>query len=118
MPERINQIIQKEKCKNPSFFQEPLTIFMSFDIIYEIEDDFAQDGIMVKLVADVRTKLSTQGIILPVVRFRDLEELKPREFIIMTYDNVIYQEDITNEKEISSKYLIEKLEETLRLKDK
>lgn len=116
MAERIEQIIQNETCKNPSYFLEPLTIFMSNDIISVVADDFSKDGVGMKLVADVRSKLLTQGIKLPIVRLRDLMELRPREFIIMTYDIVMYQEDISDEKEISSEYLIEKLEETFRLK--
>ncbi len=80
-----------------------------------VTEDFAKDGIGCKHIADVRFQLSEQGIILPTVRMRDLKELKSREFVILNYDNIMYQEDIPNEKEISSKYLIEKLEEAFRL---
>ncbi len=116
MAERMEQIIQNETCKNPGYFLEPLTIFMSNEIISVIAEDFSKDGVGTKLAADVRSKLLAQGIQLPIVRLRDLMGLKPREFIIMTYDTVMYQEDISDEKEISAEYLIEKLEEAFRLK--
>ena len=114
MKERIEQIIQNEKCKNPSYFREPITIFMSTNIVSVVAEDFLKDGIGCKHIADLRSHLSTQGMILPTVRLRDLKELKPREFIILNYDNVMYQEDIPEEKEISSEYLIEKLKEIFR----
>ena len=116
MTERVEQIIQNAKCKNPSYFREPITVFMSTDIVSVVAEDFVKDGVGCKHIADIRCHLSEQGIILPIVRLRDLKELKPREFIILNYDNIMYQEDIPEEKEISSKYLIEKLEETFRLK--
>ena len=115
MEERMKQIIKNEKCKNPSYFREPITIFMSTDIVTVVAEDFAKDGIGCKHIDDIRLHLSEQGIILPIVKLRDLKELKPREFIILNYDNVMYQEDIPDENEISSKYMIEKLEETFRL---
>ena len=115
MEERTEQIIQNEKCKNPSYFQEPITIFMSTDIVAVVAGDFTKDGIGCKHIADIRSHLSEQGIIFPTVRLRDLKELKPREFVILNYDKIMYQEDIPAEKEISSKYLIEKLEKTFRL---
>ena len=112
---KFEQIIQNEKCKNPSYFLEPITVFMSTDIVSLVAEDFAKDGIGCNHIADIRFHFSEQGMILPTVRLRDLKELKPREFIILNYDNVMYQEDIPEENEISSKYLIEKLEETFRL---
>jgi len=115
MEEKMKQIIQNEKCKNPSYFQEPVTVFMSTNIVSLVAEDFVKDGIGCKHIADVRFRLSEQGITLPTVRLRDLKELKPREFIILNYDNVMYQEEIPEEKEITSKYLIEKLEESFRL---
>lgn len=117
MSERMDQIVQNEKSKNPDFFKEPVTIFMGNDIISVIAEDYlTEDSIGVKSLFNVRSMLSTQEIVLPTVRLRDLMELNPREFIIVSYDIVLYQEDIPEEKEISSVYLSEKLEETFRLK--
>lgn len=66
-----------------------------------------------KMIADLRIRLSRQGILMPVVRVYDELSLKPREFRVMAYNKVLYQEIISPEIEISLEYIVRKLEETV-----
>ena len=42
----------------------------------------------VELISNLRLRLSRDGILMPIVRLSDWIQLKPREFIILAYDNV------------------------------
>ncbi len=118
MPERLEQFMQDKEYIDLGYFLDPVTLFMGSDIISAINQAdafFASEGVGTKQIEYARLRLSKQGIALPLVRLRDLK-LKPREFIIAFYDVLMYQEIIPDEEEISSKYMVDRLEETFRLK--
>lgn len=68
----------------------------------------------VELISNLRLRLSREGILMPIVRLSDWIQLKPREFIILAYDNVLYHEEIGENKLISIEYIVQKLEEVVR----
>jgi len=67
-------------------------------------------------IADVRKKLSREGILMPIVRVRDEFMLADNEFMILSYDNVLYNEDLKDSSDIENlpAYMTGKLEETVR----
>ena len=68
----------------------------------------------VELISNLRLRLSRDGILMPIVRLSDWIQLKPREFIILAYDNVLYHEEIGENKLINVEYIVQKLEEVVR----
>ena len=65
------------------------------------------DGSFVKLVSDLRLSLSMDGILMPIVRLRDWIKLKPKEFMILAYDNILYHEIIPEDQPVSAEYIIQ-----------
>ena len=79
----------------------------------EIIPLFMQEDYL-ELISVLRLKLAKDGILMPIVRIMDQSRLKPREFIITAYDNIIYQEIVPNDQSISVNYIIQKLEDTIQ----
>ncbi|MCH5341413.1 MAG: FHIPEP family type III secretion protein [Acetatifactor sp.] len=52
------------------------------------------DGPIVDLVAVERTQMSKDGFLLPIVKLRDDIRLKPKEFMVIIYDRVVYNEQV------------------------
>ncbi len=116
MTESNDPLIQNEIWKNLRNSLEPLALVFGADIVPAMAEAFSEDGEGLRQMSDTRLKLSKEGILLPIVNLKDWTELKPREFVVLAYDNVIYQEIISEETEITADYLIHKLEETVRAK--
>lgn len=116
MTESNDPLIQNEIWKNLRNSLEPLALVFGADIVPAMAEAFSEDGEGLRLMSDTRLKLSKEGILLPIVKLKDWTELKPREFVVLAYDNVVYQEIISEETEITADYLITKLEETVRTK--
>ena len=88
---------------------DTLSIVLGEDFIPSLSND-----VHVKQIANLRLRLSREGILMPVVRIRDWNQLKPREFIILAYDNVLFNEEISVDQSITMDYIIQKLEEVVR----
>lgn len=102
-----NPKIQDEIWRNLRNALEPLKIIFGRELLPVFEDtDF-------QAIAELRVKLSRQGILMPVVRIYDEFSLNPREFHIVAYNNVLYKEDIPAEQTISLPYIVDKLRETV-----
>lgn len=82
-----NPKIQNEIWWNLRNALEPLMIVIGKDIIPAF-----LEGAYVELISELRLRLSKEGVLMPVVRIQDWLELKPKEFMILAYDNVLYQE--------------------------
>jgi len=67
-----------------------------------------------KQIPDLRLRLSKEGILMPIVKIQDWDQLKPREFIILAYDNVLYHEEIAEDQPVTVDYTVLKLEEVVR----
>ena len=68
-----------------------------------------------KLLLDGK-KLAKEGTVLPSVRMMDYACIKPKEFYILAYENVLYREEVEQVDEKTFEYLLGKLEETVRAK--
>ena len=73
-----------------------------------------QDDTLHNEIISMRTRLSREGIILPILRVCDYIQLKDDEFMILSNQNVLYAEEVANE--IDIKYIVAKAEGVIRLK--
>lgn len=101
--------IQNEIWWNLRHSLDPLAMEFGVDIVAAYLDNK-----FVKTAYDLRLRLSTEGILMPIVKLRDWTKLKPREYIITAYDNVLYHEIIADDQPISAAYMFEKLETVVR----
>ncbi len=101
--------IQNEIWWNLRHSLDPLAIEFGEDIVAAYVDNK-----FVKTAYDLRLRLSTEGILMPIVKLRDWTKLQPREYIITAYDNILYHEIIADGQPISAEYMFEKLEAVVR----
>lgn len=101
--------IQNEIWWNLRHSLDPLAMEFGVDIVAAYIDNK-----FVKTAYDLRLRLSMEGILMPIVKLRDWTKLKPREYIITAYDNVLYHEIIADDQAISADYMFEKLETVVR----
>lgn len=110
---RINEIddveIEKEIWCNLRRSLDVLSVVFGEDFIPCWSND-----IHGKQISDLRLRLSQEGILMPVIRLCDWDKLRPREFLILAYDNVLYHEEIDKKTPVSMEYIIQKLEEVVR----
>lgn len=71
------------------------------------------DGTFEKHIANLRLKLSKEGIIMPIVRIRDDSLMKDEQFMILSYQNVLYNEICDG---VSLEDIMQRLEHTVRSK--
>lgn len=110
---KVNEIddveIEQEIWSNLRNSLDTLSIVFGEDFISSWSND-----IHGKQIPDLRLRLAKEGILMPIVRIRDWNQLKPREFIILAYDNVLYHEEIMEGHPVTVDYTVQKLEEVVR----
>lgn len=79
-------------------------------------DTFMGDNRYGDIVAEVREKLSREGILMPIVWIRDDLQMEEQEFMILSYENVLYSETLEAIDENTMEYMFRKLEECVRSK--
>lgn len=82
-----NRRVQSEILKALRRSLDPLRLLIGVELV-----PLFQNGGFVEKIAAKRQELALGGILMPVVRIMDQLQLAPREFMIMAYDNVLYQE--------------------------
>ena len=70
----------------------------------------------IEKVSQLRQKLAKEGTVLPIVRMMDQPCIKPKEFYILAFENVLYREEVEQVDETTFDYILGKLEETVRAK--
>lgn len=102
---------QREIWKSLQSCLDPLELIFGKKLV-----EFFTDGGFMGYIADVRKKLSREGILMPIVRVRDEFMLADNEFMILSYDNILYNEDLKDSSDIENlpAYMTGKLEETVR----
>ena len=107
---RIDDVeIEQEIWSNLRNSLDALSIVFGEDFISSWSND-----IHGKQIPDLRLRLVKEGILMPIVRIRDWDQVKPREFIILAYDNVFYHEEIIEGHPVTVDYTVQKLEEVVR----
>lgn len=71
---------------------------------------------VVDRIQEIRKRLSYEGILMPIVRIRDWSPLGEQEFMILSYQNVLYSQVVENLQEETPDYMFQKLEEIVRKK--
>ena len=70
----------------------------------------------IEKVSQLRQRLAKEGTVLPIVRMMDQPCIKPKEFYILAFENVLYREEVEQVDETTFDYILGKLEETVRAK--
>ena len=79
-------------------------------------DAFVGNNRYVDIVAATRAKLSREGILMPIVRIQDNFQLDAQEFMILSYQNILYSEVLETIDENTIEYMFQKLEECVKNK--
>lgn len=109
MTENGDEKVQDEILKNLRNCLDPLELIIGEEIVpLFMNNDFVQH------IAKLRWELASEGILMPIVRIKDYSDIKPEEFMILAYQNVIYQEVLNEVNEEKLVYIIGKLGECLR----
>ena len=87
---------------------EPFELHIGKDIALKYDEELYK-----KEIDNIRKRLSKEGILMPVLRIRDDSLLKDNQFMILSYQNVLYDEVVDD---VNLDYIISKLEITVRNK--
>lgn len=94
---------------------EQLKIIFGEEIIPVFVDALEGDR-YIEAVSQLRQRLAKEGTVLPIVRMMDQPCIKPKEFYILAFENVLYREEMKQVDETTFDYILGKLEETVRAK--
>ena len=94
---------------------EQLKIIFGMEIMPAFVDALEDDRYIEK-VSQLRQRLAKEGTVLPIVRMMDQPCIKPKEFYILAFENVLYREEVEQVDETTFDYILDKLEETVRAK--
>lgn len=84
----------------------------------ELVPAFLGDSPYMELIQNMRIRLAEYGFWVPIVRLRDNDHMAmgKKEFMILSFHNVLYSEVLDTVNEKTAEYMIGKLEETIRTK--
>lgn len=85
------QVYSEEVLENLRYRLEPLSLIFSMDLV-----PLFVDGDYMERVSKLRLELSRDGILTPVIRLRDDMRLESKEFMVMTYDRVLFRDKVEN----------------------
>ena len=94
---------------------EQLKIIFGEEIVPVFVEALEGDRYIEK-VSLLRQRLAKEGTVLPIVRMMDQPCIKPKEFYILAFENVLYREEVEQVDETTFDYILGKLEETVRAK--
>lgn len=107
--ENNNEKIQNKIWNNLREGLSPLELVFGKDIVPAFFS-----GEYVGQISYLREQLSYEGILLPVIWIRDQICLKPKEFMVLSYQKVLYDEELENVGEDTANYMINKLGEIVQ----
>ena len=94
---------------------EPFALDFGKDLLSLFYDKDSEDNEeYIRLIRKLRVRLSTEGILLPIVKIEDNLVLKPMEFMIWSFGKVLYSEELEKIDENTLKYMFDKMEEAVR----
>lgn len=102
---------ENEIWKNLRNCLEPLELIFGKELVPAFMDNSYEQEIVA-----VRKNLSREGILMPLVRVRDELQLKPKEFMILSYQKVLHAEEIEETGEDARQHMIDSLEQIVRQK--
>lgn len=109
LTENNDVAIQNELLKKLRNSLEPLALYFSKELVKSVTKQPMQE-----YIAEQRSLLASEGILMPLVRLMDWESLMPGEFMVLSYDRILYQETINATDENTCRYMAEKLGHTVQ----
>lgn len=103
--------IQRRIGENLRKSLEPLELIFGEELV-----PLFMDKKYVDEIKELRFQLSYEGILLPVFRIRDEAKLDAHEFMVLSYQNVLYSEKLAHMDEKTLHYMIEKMGDCIREK--
>lgn len=101
--------MQEEILKKLRNSLEPLALYFGNELALSVIRHPIQE-----FVSEQRMSLAAEGILMPLVRIMDQDNLSPGEFTIVSYHKPLYRETITLTGENACRYMAEKLGTTVR----
>ncbi|MCH5251490.1 MAG: FHIPEP family type III secretion protein [Lachnospiraceae bacterium] len=102
---------QNEIWNNLRNCLEPLELIFGKELVTAFMDNSYQEKIV-----EVRKRLSKEGILMPLVRVRDVLSLEEKEFVILSYQKVLYRGEFDGAEENICQHIMMHLEKTVREK--
>ncbi len=90
---------------------EPLELVFGEEITHLFETDTFIDK-----VSDIRARLLKEGIRMPLLRMRDYNRLEPREFLVLSYQKVLYVGYVEHLDEQALDHILAMVEQCMREK--
>jgi len=88
-----------------SLCAEPVKVIFGKDLIPTFVD-----GLKTKLISEKRLQTAgSKGILIPIIRIKDDVSLKDNEFCILSYDKLLYREELREISDTAFTYIIDKL---------
>lgn len=109
--EKNNYEIQHNIGENLRNSLEPLELIFGEELV-----PLFADKQYVEEIKTIRFQLSYEGFLLPVFRIRDELRLDKHEFMILSYQNILYSEKLTCIDENTLHYIIERVGDCIREK--
>ena len=104
---KIKQEIMEQLCLS----QEPLSLIFGSALTPLFMQDTAQNYIT--RFSECRLRLAEHGILMPVVRLRDVSSIAPNEFQILSYHRILYCERVAQPDENTIFHMTERLYDTV-----
>lgn len=109
--ENGDEIIQNEIWNNLRQGLEPLELIFGESIV-----PIFKDSGFIDKIAELRLRLSREGILMPIISVKDQLCLETNEIMILAYQNVLYCEKLETVNEKTIDYIIERLGYVVRNK--
>lgn len=106
-----DRILQVQVGNNLRNSLQPLELTFGIKLV-----PYFENYPVVAHIQEIRKRLSYEGILMPIVRIRDWSPLEEQEFMILSYQNVLYSQVVETLREETPDYMFQKLEETVREK--
>lgn len=104
-----NEKVQREIWDNLRAGLEPLELFIGEGIVPAFGNRCFVDK-----VKELRLSLSKEGFLMPVVHIKDQPGLLPGEFQVLSYRNILYDEEVKAMDDGVLDYIVKKLGETVQ----
>lgn len=99
-----DEILKKLRCS-----LEPLALYFDKNLVESVMNHPIQE-----YVSEQRKLLAAEGILMPLVRIMDWSDLTPNEFVILSYDRILYKETIDTIDADTCRYMADRLADTVR----
>lgn len=109
LTENNDAIVQDEVLRTLRGSLEPLALYFGIELTESVMDHPIQE-----YVAEQRKLLASEGILMPLVRIMDWLSLTPNEFVILSYDKILYKETIDTIDNDTCRYMVDRLAGTVR----